>query len=231
MSVDDGPAGTADGTESLRPRQGRPKHKRRYVRMGTRLRRIRNDLRRKFDAHFYRLPLGLRRAAAVLFTLSIAVLMVAFYMGSYAQFKEAGEYVRTQDHQSGFIVHIFDGWRGGTPDYYVQTEEGWQRVHYPEFLPDKYLYAEVEYIVDPEGPPRIIAVGTPEDWERMSAGMLWLRVGMGVLALASIAMAWERLAPEDARALSQKLFPNRKPPGRSTRPLPPTSSGQGRHDW
>ncbi|MBJ2122313.1 hypothetical protein I6N91_15120 [Arthrobacter sp. MSA 4-2] len=184
--------------------------------MGTRIRRIRNDLRRKFAAHFYRLPLGLRRTAAVLFMLSITALMVVFYVGSYAQFKEAGETVRTQDHQSGLIVHIYDSRRNGNANYYVQTgegsrpREGWQRVRYPEFLPNNYLYAEVEYVVDPEDPDSVIAVGTPEDWERMSASMLWLRVGMGVLSLGGIVMAWERLAPEDARVVWKRLFPNRK---------------------
>ena len=216
MSVDDGSAGTADGAESRRPRQGRPKHKRRYVRIGTRIRRIRNDLRRKFAAHFYRLPLGPRRTAAVLFTLSITVLMVAFYVGSYAQFKEAGELVRTQDHQSGVIVHIYDSRRNGNADYYVQTGEGsrprdgWERVRYAEFLSDKHLYAEVEYVDDPGDQDSVIAVGTPEDWERLSARQLWLRVGVGVGALTGIVMVWERLAPEDARAVWKRLFPNRK---------------------
>ncbi|RJU02969.1 hypothetical protein D6T65_02365 [Arthrobacter frigidicola] len=192
-------------------------HRHRYaVRMGTRIRRIRNDLRRKFAAHFYRLPLGLRRGAAVLFALSITVIMVAFCVVSYAQFKEAGELVRTQDHQSGVIVHIYDSKRNGNADYYVQTDEGsrsregWQRVRYPEFLPDKHLNAEVEYVDDSRNQDSVIAVGTPEDWERMSARELWLQVGMGFGALVVIMMVWERLAPEDARAVWKRLFPNRK---------------------
>ncbi|WP_294568992.1 hypothetical protein [uncultured Arthrobacter sp.] len=184
--------------------------------MGTRIRRIRNDLRRKFAAHFYGLPLGLRRGAAVLFALLITVIMVAFCVGSYAQFKEAGELVRTQDHQSGVIVHSYQSGRSGDHTYYVQTDEGsrsregWQRVRYPEFLPDKHLNAEVEYVDDPGNQDSVIAVGTPEDWERMSAGELWLQVGMGVGALTGIMLVWERLAPEDARAVWKKLFPNRK---------------------
>jgi hypothetical protein len=164
--------------------------------LGTRSQRIRNDLRRKFAAHFYRLPLGLRRGAAVLFTLSITVLMVTFYVGSYAQFKEAGGYVRTQAHRSGVIVDVYDRPRSRSTTYYVQTAEGQQRVDYPEFLPDKYLYAEVEYVDDPGDSDSVIAVGTPGDWERMSARMLWLRIGMGVLALTGIVMAWEHLAPK-----------------------------------
>jgi hypothetical protein len=192
--------------------------------LGTRIRQIRNDLRRKFAAHFYRLPLGLRRAAAVVFTLSVFVLLVAFYVGSHAQFKEAGEYVRTQAHQSGVIVDIDKSPRGGTTTYYVQTGEGRQSVDYPEFLPDKHLYAVVEYVDDPGDPDSVIAVGTWKDWERMSARMLWFRAGIGVGSLAVIMMVWERLAPEDARAVAKRLLLHRRPWARVAR-YPEPGSG------
>lgn len=197
--------------------------------MGDTARRVSREKQRKRAYRMEDLPIRPRRAAAALVGLLFALGGVLLSVHTEAEFDRAGEYVKTQEHQSGTILYGSPKF-GGRCDYYVVVEGKVLLLDYSGFILDDSQHAIVEYVVDPENEERLIAVGSPEDWEDKPLSTS-LAASVGGFSVRAIIMAtWSRIVPEDEEAVWDKFFPSRKPAGRRARDLTPgRRSTQARH--
>ncbi|MBJ2122314.1 hypothetical protein I6N91_15125 [Arthrobacter sp. MSA 4-2] len=196
--------------------------------MGDTGRRVSREKRRKHVHRIEDFPIHLRRAAAALVALLVALGSILFSVHTEAEFDRAGELVKTQEHWSGMLLYGSPR-PGGRCDYYVMVEGKALLLNYSRFLPDDSWHAIVEYVVDPANEEHLIAVGSPEDWEDEPWNTAFGASVGGFSTLALIVVTWGRIVPEDGRTVWDKFFPSRKPAGRRARDLTPRNDRAGRH--
>ncbi len=196
--------------------------------MGSRGRRVNREKQKKTVYRVEDWPIRPRRAAAALLALLFAWGSILFSVHTEAEFDRAGQYVRTQEHRSGMILYGSPV-PGGRCAYYLAVEGKALPLDYSEFTPDKSRHAIVEYVVDPENEKRLIAVGSPGDWEDKAWNTSFGGLVSGFVTIAFIAVTWGRIVPEDGRTVWDRIFPSSRPPGRRARDLTARDDMAGRH--
>lgn len=154
-------------------------------------------------------PLPLRDLLAVLTVLlALACVIVPALLGG-ADFQRTGKLVASQPRESATLVEVVDAARGDDT-YYVLLHGEEIQADYGWFIPDPTPGTTVEVVLDPENPSRVIAVGTPQDWNDRP----WLTAILAAVALAfgllAAYFAGRKLVPERAGPTFERLFKARE---------------------
>ncbi|MFF2317938.1 hypothetical protein ACFVTE_16905 [Arthrobacter sp. NPDC058097] len=137
-------------------------------------------------------------AAAIIVSLVAVALLVA--AAERADFARAAELVRTQEQKVGVLVQMDYRGRFRT-DYIIEVDGHDRTLSYSEFITNETLGAAVPVVVDPENESRVIAVGSPGDWEEKPFGV-GITLAVVILALVIGGLAGSRIIPEDFAAIS-----------------------------
>ena len=190
------------------------------------------EWQRKVGDRFDALPLRLRRVVALITAAALVGGMILVLVIASTDFVHAREAVRTQQHKTAVLVDIIPKGRSGT-DYIIVVDGRDRVLDYADFLPDDTIGTTVRYVVDPDDPEHLIAVGSPDDWEDKPWRNILVSIGGIVGALLFAAMAADRIIPDDVEAVENRIPPapwikylQRWPRHKKRR-----GGGTGRHSW
>lgn len=140
-------------------------------------------------------PLTVRRTLAAAIIVSLVAVALLFAAAERVDFARAAELVRTQEQKVGVLVEVdYRGWYG--TDYIIEVDGHDRTLSNGEFITDETPGAAVLVVVDPENESRVIAVGSPGDWEEEPVGV-GITLAAVTLALVVGGIAASRIIPED----------------------------------
>lgn len=175
-----------------------------------------HDANQRLKNWFDDLSLRTRRILAATMAVAIIAVATSASASGQADYERSGQLVRSeQRHHAVIVDHRYEG-RGSTiPIVWTGNQEA--DLDYGWFLDSDEVGATVEYVVDPEDPSHLIAVGEASDWERPPLEDGLLTVVLGLITLIIAGLVASRMIPEDADAVFTRFKRRRKPVPRRRR--------------
>lgn len=165
--------------------------------MFLRLLRFLREANLRLEEWFDDLSLKTRRIIAAVIVVGLFSAAVVASMAGKADFERDGEIVRTQETHHGVIVdHRYEGRNSTIPIVWTGTRE--QDLDYGWFLDSDDEGTTVSYVIDPEDPSHLIAVGEPSDWKMTPLEDTLITVVGLLVTLFLAGLAASRIVPEDA---------------------------------